>query len=84
MARVTRNFAGSYSVRRPDGTVVATIENGHVAELDNDREWLVALRRYNSTLGWHDADGDIVPNLRTGKKIALDHARVLMTTAAGY
>lgn len=84
MARIIKNSAGSYKVVRPDGTVMAIIENQDVAELSS-REWLVTFYRYDLGLGvWVEGDGEVVPTLKAGKVLAFDHARALMQTLAGY
>ena len=84
MARIKKNFAGSYSILRPDGTVVATIENGDVAELDDRREWLVTYYRHETGVGWVVFDGDTFPTKRMAKEYAMNYAKTLMTTTAGY
>lgn len=46
--RYKRNFAGSYKVYKPCGTLVATIESAKVAELPAADEWLVTFYRWDS------------------------------------
>ena len=78
MPRITKNFAGSYSIILPDGTVVATIENGEVAELPDRREWLVTYYRFEPGIGWVGFDGEAFPTKRMCKEYAMNYARALL------
>jgi len=76
MAHITKNFAGSYSII-VDGNVVATIENGEVAELDDRREWLVSYYRFEPGIGWTSFDGEVFPTKRMCREYAMEYAKTL-------